>query len=724
MNNMLLSPQGRRTRGLASKARQAGLTLIELLVTIAVIGIVSAIATPFVSNVIYKAQVDAFGAELLATGQTLTSHVSHSGGYATIANPGRFEPKPGLLDVFAEEVEATSIPIGPGLNAEVQPSRVVRYIFFGPGTTAQPQTWCMTGWVRDTNFELRQGDSTAVEVLGTRVCGIMDLDNDGELDSAEVPYKWNGLPKGEGWAMLPINEELLAYINDGDGTGGGPTFDFTDNDGDGIPGGLESICTTDPSNAACGLASGPINAPSAPQITSITQTTLTAAAIQVVKPTDIDGNGEADASQTPPPGGIIIKEYAVTCIPTNSELPNVIARSNGATLDAALSFVIQGMVETTSKANPTTYDCKVQASTSASPEPSEWSNEITITLNGLPTAAPAAPTGTGQSGRIDITWPALATDDMGGVGVLTQYEIHYSEFANFPAGQFFTQTVAGTEASAIVTNGLENGKGYFLKVRAVNKYGAGPWSNNSAEILTATEPFAPTALSAVAATNDPGRINLSWEIEYDGGVPITQYIIDYSNDAEFTNANSVTVPIASIGGTATNGTYSLNGLANEAQYFVRISAQNSIGISQKSESSNSTTAGSPEIIDTLDAGNGVPNEIKLLWSNPAANGSSLTGFIIEYSVDPLFPSGSTSTKTISLADVTLDAPTGKQMFKLTANDSGTTVGAGTVYWVRIKAVNAVGAGPNGVPDQGAAEAPPAAPTEPTINPDTGEISWG
>lgn len=711
----ILSPRGRRTRGLASKSRHAGLTLVELLVTLAVLGIVSAIAAPMVGNVIYKAQVDAFSAELLATGRTLTSHVAHSGGYATITNPGRFEGKKGLLDIFSEAPTPTVIPIGPGLNATVEPSRDIRYIFFGNAET-DPQTWCMTGWINDNNFELRQNDAAAVEVLGTRVCGIKDLDSDGKLDSKEVPYKWNG-KTGSEWGMIPISEQLEAYINDNEGVGG-PTFDFSDPDGDGVPATIEGICTTDPSNAACGLAAGPIKAPSAPEITSITQTTLTAAAIQLVKPTDIDGNGDADASQTPAPAGIIVKEYAVTCIPTDSALPNVIARSNGTTLDASVAFVIEGMVETTSKSNPTTYKCKVQASTSATPETSGWSNEVTITLDGLPTAAPAAPTGLGESGRIDLQWSAIAADDMGGVGALTQYEIWYSEFANFPASQYFTKTVTGTEVATTLTNGLENGKGYFVKIRAVNKYGAGPWSTNSAEIMTATEPEAPTGLTATASTTQNGRIALTWTIESDGAMPITDYVIDYAFDAEFTDQTSVTVPVASIGGTAPSATYALTGLSNNKQYFVRVSAKNALGTSEKSESADATTAGAPEVVNTVDASNNLPNEIELKWARPAANGSTITGFIIQYSESSAFTT--TLTKTITLAQVTVTG--GLDTFRLASDDNGTTLTDGTIYYIRIIAVNGVGQGAVGPWDQGATQASPDEPAAPVID-GNGDINF-
>lgn len=711
----ILSPRGRHKRGLASRARHAGLTLVELLVTIAVLGVVSAIAAPMIGSVIYKAQVDAFSAELLATGRTLTSHVAHSGGYATIANPGRFEGKKGLLDFFAEATTPTSIPIGPGLNATIEPSRDIRYIFFG-NAEKDPQTWCMTGWVNDTNFELRQNDAAAVEVLGTRVCGIKDLDSDGRLDSAEVPYKWNG-QTGDAWAMIPISEQLEAYINDSDAPGG-QTFDFSDPDGDGVPATIEGICTTDPSNAACGLASGPINAPSAPEITSITQTTLTSAAIQLVKPTDLDGNGKADASQTPAPAGIIVKEYTVTCIPTDSGLVNVIARSTGTTLDASVAFVIEGMTETTSKNNPTTYKCKVQAVTSATAETSGWSNEVTITLDGLPTAAPAAPTGTGQSGRIDLQWSALDTTDMGGVGALTQYEIWYSEFANFPEGQYFTKTVAGTDTSVALTNGLENGKGYFVKIRAINKYGAGPWSSNSAEILTATEPAAPTALTATASTTQNGRISLTWDIEGDGGLPITDYVIDYALDAEFTSPASVTVPVASIGGTATSATYSLSGLQNNKQYFIRVSAKNALGTSQKSESADAITAGVPDTINTVDASNNLPNEIEIKWARPTANGSGITGFIIQYSDSSAFTT--TLTKTITLAQVTDTA--GMDTFRLASDDNGTALVDGTIYYIRIIAVNGVGQGLPGPWDQGASQANPDEPAAPVID-GNGDISF-
>lgn len=711
----ILSPRARHKRGTASKAKNAGLTLVELLVTIAVLGIVSAIAAPIVGNVIYKAQVDAFSAELVATGRTLTSHVSHSGGYATIANPGRFEGKKSFLDIFGDAVTPTSIPIGPGLNATIEPSRDIRYIFFG-NAEKDPQTWCMTGWVNDSNFELRQNDKAAVEVMGTRVCGIKDLDNDGKLDSAEVPYKWNG-QTGDAWAMIPISEQLEAYINDGTGPGG-PTFDFSDPDGDGVPATIEGICTTDPSNAACGLAAGPIKAPSAPEITSITQTSLTSAAIQLVKPTDMDGNGTADASQNPAPAGIIIKEYAVTCIPTDTSLPNVIARSTGTTLDASVAFVIEGMVETTSKTNPTTYKCKVQATTSATPETSGWSNEVTITLDGLPTAAPAAPTGVGESGRINLQWTAIATADMGGVGALTQYEIWYSEFANFPAGQYFTTTATGTDVSAVLTNGLVNGKGYFVKIRAVNKYGAGPWSSNSAEIMTATEPAAPTALTAVASTTVNGRISLTWNIESDGGLPITDYVVDYALDADFTSPTSVTVPVASIGGTSTSATYALNGLANNKHFFIRVSAKNTIGTSQKSESADAITAGAPEVINTVDASNNLPNEIELKWARPAANGSAITGFIIQYSESSAFTT--TLTKTITLAQVTQTG--GLDTFRLASDDNGTALVDGTIYYIRIIAVNGVGQGDIGPWDQGASQASPDEPAAPVID-GNGDITF-
>src|SRR5438445_989087 len=96
-----------------------------------------------------------------------------------------------------------------------------------------------------------------------------------------------------------------------------------------------------------------------------------------------------------------------------------------------------------------------------------------------------------------------------------------------------------------------------------------------------TVPTAPTSLTSTAASSS--QINLSWTAPYNGSSTITGYQIDRS-----VNSDSIWSTIVS-NTTSTSTTYSNTGLSLNTTYNYRVSAINSIGTSNSSNTASATT---------------------------------------------------------------------------------------------------------------------------------------
>ncbi len=209
---------------------------------------------------------------------------------------------------------------------------------------------------------------------------------------------------------------------------------------------------------------------------------------------------------------------------------------------------------------------------------------------------PSAPTGLSatpiSSSQINLSWTAPSD----GGSPITGYKIERES----PTGGGWSTIVANTGSTGTTysNTGLTSNTQYNYRVSAINAIGTSSASNESAAttLITQTVPSAPTGLSATPISSS--QINLSWTAPSDGGSPITDYIIEYSQDTSNWSTYDDGV------GTETNAT--ITGLTEESYYF-RVSAINAIGTSLPSNqvhvvtsvSTSGTTSRNPPKIEGI-----------------------------------------------------------------------------------------------------------------------------
>ena len=195
-----------------------------------------------------------------------------------------------------------------------------------------------------------------------------------------------------------------------------------------------------------------------------------------------------------------------------------------------------------------------------------------------PATVPGAPTGLGATvsdQRVDLIWTAPASN--GGQSI-TDYE--------YEQGGSGTWISTGSTATSYMVHNLTNGQPYRFRVRAVNSVGAGAASAASPNITPATEPDAPTGLSATVSDQ---RVDLIWTAPAsNGGAPILRYEYELDFSGTWT----------STGGTASS--YTVTGLTNGQFYTFRVRAVNRVGAGLASSSQSATPTSTVVAPDELD----------------------------------------------------------------------------------------------------------------------------
>jgi prepilin-type N-terminal cleavage/methylation domain-containing protein len=152
----------------AGKEYEKGLSLIEVLITIAVLAIVAAISLPIITSSIQRTQIDAHKSEMLLTADTIKSSIAGMGG-VRIGNDPNFNLGGGTLDSYIrvnanQDKRFRFDRQNENAFYTVSPSRVTRIVAVGQGTQEDPYTgFCMTAWVGDVNLELYSNSSEVTE---------------------------------------------------------------------------------------------------------------------------------------------------------------------------------------------------------------------------------------------------------------------------------------------------------------------------------------------------------------------------------------------------------------------------------------------------------------------------------------------------------------------------------------------------------------------------------
>ena len=302
------------------------------------------------------------------------------------------------------------------------------------------------------------------------------------------------------------------------------------------------------------------------------------------------GNGQVMLSWVQPSGGAEV---------TNYEYEQDVSGTWISTGSTDTSYTVTGLT------NGQSYTFRVRAANSAG-QSAASSASASVT----PATVPGAPTGlsaTVSDQRVDLIWTAPASN--GGQSI-TDYEYEQG-------GSGTWISTGGTDTSYTVFN-LTNGQPYRFRVRALNSVGAGAASAASPNITPATEPDAPTGLSATVSDQE---VDLIWTAPAsNGGATITYYEYELDFSGTWT----------STGGTATS--YTVTGLTNGQSYTFRVRALNRVGAGAASGSQSATPTSTVVAPDTPSSLSATPGnrQVMLSWVQPSG-GAALTDY--EYEQD-------------------------------------------------------------------------------------------
>ncbi|MCX6388402.1 MAG: fibronectin type III domain-containing protein, partial [Solirubrobacterales bacterium] len=223
----------------------------------------------------------------------------------------------------------------------------------------------------------------------------------------------------------------------------------------------------------------------------------------------------------------------------------------------------------------------------------------------VPVTAPGAPTDVSAvAGNVSaaVSWTAPASD---GGSSITAYKVTSS-----PGGK--TCETNGAARSCSVS-GLTNGTPYTFTVVATNGVGAGSASTASSAVTPATNPGAPTGVSATAGNESA---SVSWTAPSStGGSSITAYKVTSSPGGKTCETNGAA------------RSCNVSGLTNGTPYTFTVVATNGVGDGAASGASSAVTPatnpGAPTGVSAI-AGNA---SAAVSWTAPASDGgSSITAY--------------------------------------------------------------------------------------------------
>ena len=211
------------------------------------------------------------------------------------------------------------------------------------------------------------------------------------------------------------------------------------------------------------------------------------------------------------------------------------------------------------------------------------------------------------------------------------------------------------------------------------------------DVTPITAPAAPTLTANAGAS----AVNLSWTTPDNGGSAITGYQVLRGTTAGG-ETTLITLP-------ATATSYADSAVTGGTTYFYRVVAVNSIGAGDPSnevQASPATTPAAPTA--AASDGNG---KVALTWSTPASGGSPITGYQVYRGL-----AAGAETPYATVGTVTSYADT--------------AISAGTTYFYRVAATNAVG---TGAASAETSATPTTVPSAPTVTATAGKaqvtLSW-
>jgi len=281
--------------------------------------------------------------------------------------------------------------------------------------------------------------------------------------------------------------------------------------------------------------------------------------------------------------------------------------------------------------------------------------------------APGAPTGvvaTRGVGSLSVAFTPPADD--GGFAI-TSYSVWCTSSDGGDDGS------ASGAGSPLTVSGLTNGKSYTCGVSAANALGTGPGSAESAPVVPATVPGAPTGVVTRSGytTTGTGPLQVSFTAPAaTGGSPITSY------QASCSSSNGGVART----GTGTGSPLVVSGATTGKLYACKVRAFNAVGAGGWSAVSAAIIEGAPQAPSVTGVTRPAAGQLRVAYAVNGNNGSGFTGFTATCSSSN---GGVARSKTVMVGT------------QRAITVTGLTVGK--TYRCTVKAINARGTGPASSP---------------------------
>lgn len=240
---------------------------------------------------------------------------------------------------------------------------------------------------------------------------------------------------------------------------------------------------------------------------------------------------------------------------------------------------------------------------------------------GTPAAAPVSDASVTNGNQIRVTYTDVA--DNGGTPILS-YELqmgstNLKDFVSIQGVDPYSLAL-----SFVVTKGIEKGKTYAFRYRAVNAVGAGPWSA-VVEVTAATIPMAPPIPKYVSSTST--SITLSFDLSPDnGGSKIIEYKLfrDAGNLASDINIEETTYD-------GLSSTFAVTGLTAGKKYRFQYYANNFFGDSMPSDILTIAASTLPAIPNApyIDWAQSTRTSLYIYWDAVADPAAPVLGYILK-----------------------------------------------------------------------------------------------
>ena len=265
---------------------------------------------------------------------------------------------------------------------------------------------------------------------------------------------------------------------------------------------------------------------------------------------------------------------------------------------------------------------------------------------------------------LQVSWKAPGDD---GRQPITDYRLQWRSGDNQLSESDPSVTVAGGVLNRRIGS-LDNGTQYYVRVRAINNVGEGPWSTPPASATPAAAPGVPREMMI-----EPGnqQLTVTWQPPADdGGSPVTGYLVQWKDTGEeFSDTERRA--------TVTDRRHQIPSLDNGSTYTVQVRAVNLAGTGPPaSETGVPVSVPGPPTSLTFRSSMG---NLLVSWDEPDNDGGSpITGYLVQWK-----DTGEEFSDTERRATVT------DPRHQIT----GLTIGNEHTVTVSVAAINATGTGP-------------------------------